>query len=144
MIWFDTFFNYKKVRSIYLYYRESIHTRNWIHVFCSLCLASRSWKILSGGSQFLLSLMFLFYKRTLYGLSTGKVLLRVSGWLARRKFMGCEGQFEQPADGVQNRHVTFLLLHLYIKKKSHYHQENKTPVQKYLKVWVVVAWFCVP
>lgn len=26
--------------------------------------------------------------------------------------MGCEGQFEQPADGVQNRHVTFLPLSL--------------------------------
>lgn len=32
--------------------------------------------------------------------------------------MDCEGQFEQPADGVQNRHVTFLLLHLYIKNKK--------------------------
>lgn len=51
-----------------------------------------------------------FYKRTLYGLSTGKVLEGV--WLARGKFMGCEGQFEQPADGVQNRHVTFLPLTL--------------------------------
>ena len=58
--------------------------------------------------QPLFSLMSLFYKRTLYGLSTGKVLEGV--WLARGKFMGCEGQFEQPADGVQNRHVTFLPL----------------------------------
>lgn len=58
--------------------------------------------------QSLLSLMSLIYKGTLYSLSTGKVLEGV--WLARGKFMGCEGQFKQPADGVQNRHGTFLPL----------------------------------
>lgn len=54
-------------------------------------------RIISDGSQ--TALMSLVYKRTLYGLSTGKVLEGV--WLGRGKFMGCEGQFEQPADGVQ-------------------------------------------
>lgn len=36
----------------------------------------------------------------------GKVLEDV--WLAGGNFMGCEGQFEQRADRVKNRLVTFL------------------------------------
>lgn len=65
--------------------------------FCSSGLLSRSWKILSVGSQsvFLLSLMSRFYKRTLYCLSTGGGAIEAV-CLGRRKFMGCEGQFERP------------------------------------------------
>lgn len=37
------------------------------------------------------SLLALFYERASYGLSTGKMLKGV--WLARGRFIGCEGQF---------------------------------------------------
>lgn len=42
--------------------------------------------------------------------------------------MGCEGQFEQPADGVQNCHVTFLPLSLsnraLLGGKKHHQQDD--------------------
>lgn len=97
----------------------------------SLCLVSKvkhDKSLVMEARQSLFSLMSL-YKRTFYGLSTRKVLEGV--WLARGKFMGCEGQFEQHADGVQNCHVTFLPLSLSngtLKEKGDY-QVNKTPVQ---------------
>ena len=88
------------MRPILLYYRKEeviIPETTFECIFCSLCLLRRKKSIISDGSQ--TALMSLVYKRTLYGLSTGKVLEGV--WLGRGKFMGCEGQFEQPADGVQ-------------------------------------------
>lgn len=109
----EAFFYYKRVKPISLYYcREDVIIlyQKLNSTFPSLhaCLVKHGNERNQTGSLF--SLMSLFYKRILYSLSMGKVLEGV--WLVEGKFMGCEGQFEQPADGVQNCHVTFLPLSL--------------------------------
>lgn len=111
-------------------------------LFASLVKHDKS--LVMEARQSLLSPMSLFYKRTLYGLSTGKVLEGV--WLAGGKFMGCEGQFEQCADGVQNRHIIFLPLLLSAgtlrREKTTITQQIKL-LFKAMTFWKIMEWICV-